>query len=228
MNRIVGISDLHCGDIGAICPESFEGDFENSKPARDWLRCRWFDATEKFVPQVTQGDPFLLLLIGDLVQGNWSRFGGLMTKSVVKQCRMARELLAPLVKRAGAVIIVEGTEIHTGDDEEEIAIEFREMAGDKLILAPDGRAVHTAARFTMNGQTHTARHHTTVAGRVATEASGRGIHLADEQLRRVGPATNAPTFSGRPTTIATPALKRLAAWRSRRHHGSSADDTSAR
>lgn len=185
--HIVLISDLHVGAMISPVPMTFEDESIGFK-SREWLRSCFDTFCNEFVPNVTNGEPFVLVVNGDVIHGDWVRFGMLALRTKVKQMRAARELLRPIATAASAVYIVQGTEIHTADIEDDIADELLQVANVRPSKEAPG---HESLSLMMNGLHHRFRHHTSVAGRTWTEASNQANHLADDILRcrRVGVPT---------------------------------------
>lgn len=177
--HIVLISDLHVGAMLAPLPLSFD-DESLGFDAREELRAQFSAFCNDFVPSVTKGEPFVLVVNGDVIHGDWSKFGILALKTKVKQMRAARELLKPLASAACAVYIVQGTEVHTADAEDDIAEELLQVANVRPSKKAPG---HESLSLMMNGLHHRFRHHTTLAGRAWTAAANQANHLADDILR---------------------------------------------
>jgi predicted MPP superfamily phosphohydrolase len=86
--HVVLISDLHVGALLAPLPMSFD-DEGYGFVFREWVRACFSEFCENFVPRITNGEPFVLVVNGDLIHGDWHRFGQLAIKSSVKQMRAA-------------------------------------------------------------------------------------------------------------------------------------------
>jgi hypothetical protein len=180
-HHIVLISDLHVGAL--LAPIPFEYDDEGVGFAfREWVRGCFAEFFESFVPRVTNNEPFVLVVNGDLIHGEWHRFGPLAIKSAVKQTRAARDLLNPHAAKASAIYIIEGTEVHSHDNEADIAEELLKIGN----VRPSSESPsHKSLSLMLGGKHHRFRHHTSTAGRAWTEASGQANHLADDILRCV-------------------------------------------
>jgi hypothetical protein len=177
--HIVLISDLHVGAMLAPVPMAFDNECEGFD-FREWVRACFSEFCDDFVPRITNNEPFVLVVNGDLIHGDWHRFGMLALATKVKQVRAARELLKPIAMLASAVYIVDGTEIHTSCSEHDIAEELLQVAN---VRPAHKAAAHKELSLTVNGLHHRFRHHTNVAGRTWTSAGGQANHLADDILR---------------------------------------------
>lgn len=180
VRHIVLVSDLHVGARESLLPLDFD-DREVGFEFREWLREQWRYFCEEFVPAATNGEPFILVVNGDSIHGSWYKMDPVI-KSMTKQTRAAAHVLAPLVALSTKTYIVEGTEVHTGSDECDIAELL--SAGGKIIRS-DKSAAHRSTSIFVNGLHHKFRHHTSVAGRPWTEASAQGNHLCADRLRMV-------------------------------------------
>jgi hypothetical protein len=213
-SHIVLISDLHVGALEAPMPLEYD-DEGIGFDFREWVRARLVEFFEDFVPRITNGEPFVLVSNGDIIHGDWHRFGELGIRSIVKQTRAARDLIKPYAARAVATYLVEGTEVHTKTSESDIAEELLQIGN---IRVAHDNACHKSLSLMLGGKHHRFRHHTNTAGRAWTEAGNQANHLADDILRCIRAGIQKPdvlclahrhvhglTLDGNGMSIVTPA-----------------------
>ena len=69
------LSDLHCGSTLAVMPPGFvtlEGNSVALNPVQQWLWKCWQE-THKWILETAAGEPFALVINGDLIEGNHHR-----------------------------------------------------------------------------------------------------------------------------------------------------------
>jgi hypothetical protein len=85
----------------------------------------WREFWDTFVPAATKGEPFAIVINGDLIDGVHHRSTTQITQNLADQGRIAAEVIAPLAELCdGRLYIVRGTEAHAGQEcaeEERIA-----------------------------------------------------------------------------------------------------------
>jgi hypothetical protein len=178
VRNMVVVSDLHVGALFGPCPSEYDPGGEGES-YRNWVRKQWHEFVTKFVPLATNNKPYVLVLNGDMIHGDWSAFGPLAISSSTKQVRAARDLLRPLASKAASVYISEGTSVHTRD----VEIDLGEELSSSAKVVKDGKChSHKSISINMNGLHHRVRHHTSCAGRPWTEASNQGNHLCNDIL----------------------------------------------
>ena len=108
--KVVIVSDLHSGSRYGLTPPSWWNG--HTMAATKWLWECW----THFINRVGKHD--LLIINGDPIDGKQRRSTsvGLLTASLDEQVDIAIECLAPLVKKAGKVIRIEGTAYHESFD----------------------------------------------------------------------------------------------------------------
>jgi hypothetical protein len=128
-NAIV-ISDTHFGCKLALCPPSVTldegGTYTISRFQQAILDC-WNAFWNDWVPRVTRGEPFILILNGDAMDRRHHGATTLITNNLADQKKIAYEMLAPRVEKAAAFYYIRGTEVHTGPSgemEEDLAKEL--------------------------------------------------------------------------------------------------------
>lgn len=128
VRNIVVVSDLHCGcrlglmplagvpldDGGTVHPSNLQ--------RKTWAM--WREFWDVWVPSVTHGEPFALVVNGDALEGNHHGSTTQVSHNLGDQRKIAYEVLAPEVRKACAYYHVRGTEAHVGQsavDEEGLA-----------------------------------------------------------------------------------------------------------
>lgn len=121
------ISDTHFGCQFALCSERVTldggGTYSISKFQRIILEC-WQAFWDEWVPRVTRGDPFALIINGDALDHRHHGTTTTISNNVKDQSNIAYEILAPVVDRAELYYHIRGTEAHTGpagESEEKLA-----------------------------------------------------------------------------------------------------------
>lgn len=127
LNAIV-ISDTHCGCQFGLCPEKVYldggGVYNPSKFQKVVLEC-WRFFWEEWVPKVTRGDDYCVILNGDAMDHRHHGSTTQITQNLSDQENIAYEVLAPIVEKCnGLFYFIRGTEAHTGpaaEAEEQLA-----------------------------------------------------------------------------------------------------------
>lgn len=141
INNIIAVSDLHCGCKLGLCPNrtiEFKRDEEDEdgvtleeggyyKPSKiqrkvwGWWEEFWGD----WVPKVTHGEPYAIVINGDAVEGVHHRATTPVSHHLEDQADIAYEVLKPLVELCeGRFYMIRGTPAHVGEqgiEEERLA-----------------------------------------------------------------------------------------------------------
>lgn len=125
---LAATGDLHVGSTVGLCPPSVElddgGSYSASKSQR-WLWRNWQDYWAQVAAvKAERGAQVVALLNGDICDRNKHSGYQLVTLNRATLLRMAVDVLDPALAVADRVIIVRGTEAHTGGSaelEEELA-----------------------------------------------------------------------------------------------------------
>lgn len=132
VKNLIVVSDLHVGcQMGLVSPTGAAldhgGTYEPSgiqKKLYAWWREMW----DEWVPKVTKGETYAVVVNGDCVDGVHHGSTSQWTHNLACQSAEARRLLDPIAKRAkGGFYVVRGTEAHVGAsarDEEQLASEL--------------------------------------------------------------------------------------------------------
>jgi hypothetical protein len=132
VNNLVVIADLHAGCRLGLCPSGPINldDGGTYTPSRaqavtwEWWNEFWND----WVPDVTRGEPFAVVVNGDAVDGRHHGAVTQISQNLSDQARIAKMILAPVRDRAaGGFYMIRGTEAHVGpsaENEENLAREL--------------------------------------------------------------------------------------------------------
>lgn len=116
--NLVIVSDLHAGCQVGLCPATGvrldEGGRYMPNAIQRQVYGYWCEFWDKWVPQVTKGEPFVLAINGDAIDGVHHQATTQITHSLSDQGDIAYKLLAPVVERAAAYFHIRGTEAHAG------------------------------------------------------------------------------------------------------------------
>jgi len=176
---LVFVTDPHCGSTcGLALPEwvDREGVTHKHNRRQAWVWQAWMEAWE-WVRSGVGSDPFTLALGGDNTEGTHHRTTEIVTNRVDDHVDMAFDILAPHAEAAENVLMVRGTDCHTGDTETAFARKF----GAPLDI--EGRSCPDRVEFRIHGTLCAMSHHISTTSRKALEASGESIALAEEQVQ---------------------------------------------
>ena len=126
---------------------------------------KYLEAIE-WVKEVTAGEPFVLLLNGDLIEGIHHGSQEVVAMQWETHMQIAMDCLKPLCALTETILVVKGTECHTRDIEDALA---------SKIGAVTGKA-HNQWRFRVNGVLNEAQHHMGTTKRKWLEA-GEGSRI---------------------------------------------------
>jgi hypothetical protein len=176
----VVISDLHVGGTTALWPP--EGKLESgnivgfgTNTHQKWLWDVWQD-TIKTAKTHFGGDPWVLILNGDLTEGAHHHNKEVCATIEADHMEAAVECLRPLHQLATKTYVVRGTECHTKDFEKVIATKLKaEFCGDRALIEVHGTLLDVA-------------HHMPTSARAYLEAGALSILMGNARLNyaRVG------------------------------------------
>lgn len=115
----VVLSDIHCGSTVGLMPPNFvtaENQEISQNPIQRWLWDCWRRAQD-FAGKIAGGDPYALLLNGDLIEGIHHGTKQVISPDVKDHVGAAEQALEPFVKNAECIFVVRGTECHTNNHE---------------------------------------------------------------------------------------------------------------
>jgi len=171
---VMMLSDLHIGSTVGLWPEGFvsnEGYPIGQNKFQQWLWKCWQDMN-KWSTTVINGQPFELVINGDLVEGIHHRTLQVMSPDVGDQTTAVLDVLAPLASKASKVHIIKGTECHTRNDEVRLG-----RALDASLDPSTGQHAWDTLDLEVNGTLFNFAHHITATARPYLEASAHSIAL---------------------------------------------------
>lgn len=128
VDRLVVVSDTHCGCRMGLCPPEVKlddgGTYQPGKTQR-FLWSAWREFWDEWVPRVTEGEPYAVVMNGDAMDGVHHGSVTQVSQNLTDQRRIAAEVLRPVVDLCGGRYIhIRGTEAHvgkSGQNEEDLA-----------------------------------------------------------------------------------------------------------
>jgi hypothetical protein len=118
INSLVIVSDLHCGCQFGLCPDAqvhFDGGGSYSpSPIQRKVWRLWGEFWNDWVPTVTRGEPYAVVINGDALEGIHHGATTQISHNLADQRRLAEEVLRPIVGNAAAYYHIRGTEAHVG------------------------------------------------------------------------------------------------------------------
>ena len=183
VNNVVVVSDLHCGCGLALCPPTVQLDIAGTYKASKLQRVVWQwwqEFWHEWVPMVTHGEPYAVVVNGDSVDGRHHGSVTQISQNLDDQRSIARTVLDPVVQLCeGRLYMVRGTEAHVGPSGEN-----EETLASELNAVPD--KLGHCARFDLwlevgkrRGLCHFA-HHIGTTGRTHYESSALMGELGEE------------------------------------------------
>lgn len=175
------VSDIHVGSNVALWPP--DGELSESGNVvsfgknyhQAWLWQVWLD-TIKTAKEYFGNDPWVLILNGDLVEGDHHRSKEVVAIDESDHMEAAVKCLRPFVEAATKTYVVRGTMCHVKSFERVIAKELKATyAEDSLLLEIHGTLID-------------AKHHMPTSGRAYLEAGAMSITMGNARLNyaRVG------------------------------------------
>jgi len=133
VNNLIIVSDMHMICRLGLFPAGYElpldggGVYRGSK-LQDTVWAWWREFWDDWVPTVTRGEPYSIVINGDCIDGG-AHHGNTthISANPEDERKLALHVLKPLVKKAVRYYMVRGTEIHVGQsgcNEEAIAREL--------------------------------------------------------------------------------------------------------
>lgn len=115
-NTLIVVSDTHCGCRLGLCPPAVpldDGGVYTQSPLQAKLWHIWLEAWERWVPQITHGEPYIVVMNGDAVDGKHHDSVTQISQNLEDQARIAEACLRPVLK-GRPYYHVRGTEAHVG------------------------------------------------------------------------------------------------------------------
>jgi hypothetical protein len=181
IKNIIVVSDTHCGCRLGLCPPEVKLDDGGTYQASD-LQLKtwgmWDNFWHKWVPEVTHGEPFAVVVNGDTTDGVHHGSVSQISHNPTDQRRIAMKVFEPIVEMCeGRFFMIRGTEAHvgkSGQNEEDLA--------EALKAIPDEEGRHARyelwARIGNKGLIH-FMHHIGTTGRSHYETSAVMAELAE-------------------------------------------------
>ncbi|MBU1235025.1 MAG: hypothetical protein KKC77_19230, partial [Proteobacteria bacterium] len=172
INNCIVISDIHAGCQFGLCPDEVEldggGYYKSSKYQKFLLKC-WYSFWDDWVPKVTRGEPYCVVLNGDALDGRHHGATTQVSQNLADQHNIAAYLLKPIVEKCdGRFYFIRGTEVHTGqssENEEKLAKEL------KAIKDENGRYSRNELYLRVGKCLAHFNHHIGVTGSLAHEST---------------------------------------------------------
>lgn len=138
--NIVAVSDLHVNSRLGLCPLGGArlddgGWYAASEAQKAMWRC-WEYFWTKWVPRVTRGEPYAIVVNGDALEGDHHEIKTIISRNMADQEVMAERVLEAVVK-GKPYYHVRGTEAHSGE-----SAEYEEILARKLGAIPDEEERH--------------------------------------------------------------------------------------
>lgn len=172
IRHAVYISDTHSGCGLALCPPSVRlddnGEYRPS-PFQRKIWNMWESFWEEFVPEVTKGEPYIVVHNGDAIDGVHHGSVTQITQNLETQVGIAYKLLKPIVEKCeGRYYHIRGTEAHVGK-----SAQHEEALAERLEAIPndDGQYARYDLWLKLGGSMIHSLHHVGSTGSQAYEAT---------------------------------------------------------
>lgn len=119
IRNIVVVSDIHAGCQVAVCPPKVqfdEGGFYKRNKLQKKLYKLWLEFWNEWVPEVTRGEPYYIVVNGDIVDGKHHNSTTQISHNIKDQKNIAIMLMQPEVAKemCKGLYMTRGTEVHVG------------------------------------------------------------------------------------------------------------------
>jgi len=139
IRNLVVVSDLHCGCRAGLCPpDAVQLDGGGTYAAGEgqvMLWAAWREFWDEWVPEVTKGEPFAVVVNGDALDGTHHGSKTQVSQNHADQLAIAQAILEPVVEACdGRFYLLRGTEAHagkSGEHEETLARALGAVPDDK-------------------------------------------------------------------------------------------------
>lgn len=121
IRKVLIISDTHCGSRLGLCPPNattVEGDPISQSAENAWVWERWQEFHTQWLPDIIKGEPYALVLNGDLIEGVHHGGSQILSNQPGDHFLIAALALEPVAALAEKVFVVLGTNTHTGPHSE--------------------------------------------------------------------------------------------------------------
>lgn len=142
IRSLIVLSDIHAGCQFALCPPGVKldgGGGYTLSPSQEKLWTLWNEYFwVKWVPKVTRGEPFAVVINGDSMDGRHHKSTTQISQNIKDQILIAKQILEPIVKLCnGNFYMTRGTSVHVGE-----AAENEETLARELGAIPDEHDHH--------------------------------------------------------------------------------------
>lgn len=198
INNLVFVSDLHCGSKVGLCPPhkirlpEADGGWYLPSPQQRMVWNRWRYFWDAFVPDVTRGEPYGVVLNGDVMDGDHHNTPTIISRHLGVQADIALECLESVRKSCGGRLwFVGGTEAHAGQSWAE-----EHRLAQQLQAVPDefGNVVRGELWITCGPWLGNVAHHIGATGSAAYESTGLAKELNDIYAEAARKAERPPDF----------------------------------
>ena len=195
INNLVIISDLHAGCQFGLCPpdgiDLDGGGNYNPSVLQKKVWGIWTEFWEDWIPTVTHGEPYALVINGDTTDGVHHKAVTQISHNLVDQSRLARKILEPIVDKADELYMIRGTEAHVGQSAQE-----EERLAESLGAKPDktGRYSRDELFIRIGGVLAHIMHHIGTTSSAQHEASALNAELTREFNEAARWGEEAPLF----------------------------------
>jgi hypothetical protein len=171
ISHVIVVSDIHAGCQYGLCPPggiTLDGGGHYDPSALqlkvwEWWREYW----DSWVPKVTRGKRWALVLNGDTTDGRHHNSTTQISQNLADQKHLAEEILFPITEKASALFMLRGTDAHVGQsgENEEMLAESLKAKQDEvgnysrnemwmMIRGGNGCLVHFAHTIGTTGSMH--------------------------------------------------------------------------
>lgn len=188
--QIIAIGDTHCNSTIGLCrPEGHRLDDGGTYHPSSFQVDLWNlfqDFCQSWIPRVTKGEPWDLVINGDAIDGDHHRTPTIISRNLQDQFRVARDTLSPIVTQCrasgGRYYHVRGTEAHVGPSAQE-----EERLAEALGAVPDSKGRYSRWRLKKRLGDHLVmfRHHIGTSSSQAYEGTALTKTQA-EQMTNAG------------------------------------------
>ena len=166
IRQAVIVSDIHAGCQFGLCPpgdiQLDGGGIYRASPLVLKMWSWWEEFWGEWVPNVTRGEPYAVIVNGDSTDGRHHGTTTQISQNLSDQRKIAYSILRPIVEKCdGHFFMIRGTEAHTGaagENEETLAQELGAIpdengnyARNELWLRIGGRLAHILHQISTAG-----------------------------------------------------------------------------
>lgn len=188
------VSDLHCGSTVAVAPPEIELSevVVKANPFQLWLWECWQHLWGEWVPSVTDGSAFVLVVNGDCIEGVHHHTKQVMHVDEGEHLKIAEAVLKPALEQATKTYLVKGTESHVKN--------LERVLGSTIRAEPDpatGEHAWDVLPLEIHDCLGHYRHHINTTSRPYLEGSQLSIHLGVERIEAARQGYRAPRYIAR-------------------------------